>query len=233
MAELNTGIELILEGIKTKSCAKQDVYSNTITQFNRFKTILNDITGELNSQINQIDKRIEISTDDIGPFEIQLKFAGDILLFTMHSNVFNFKENHELHKSKYVSGEPTRSYCGMISIHNFLADSYKYQRLSDLGYLIARIFINKENHFFVEGHRQLGFLYNDFENAKINEVYIKAIIESAILYSLDFELLIPPFDANRAITVQQMKIMSVQAGLKTSKRPGFKFSYEENKNTST
>ena len=40
---------------------------------------------------------------------------------------------------------------------------------NDLGYLIGRIFINHENHFMVQGKRQLGFLYNDF----INQLLIK------------------------------------------------------------
>ena len=38
-----------------------------------------------------------------------------------------------------------------------------------MGYCIGRIFINKENHYFVEGKRQLGFLYNDFMNSKMNK----------------------------------------------------------------
>jgi len=34
----------------------------------------------------------------------------------------------------------------MISIYNFLSDSFKFNRVNDIGYLIARVFTNKENH---------------------------------------------------------------------------------------
>ena len=55
----------------------------------------------------------------------------------------------------------------MINIYNFLADSFKYNRLNDVGYLVGRVFLNKDLHYFVEGKRQLGFLYNDFVNDKL------------------------------------------------------------------
>ena len=38
-----------------------------------------------------------------------------------------------------------------------------HNRPNDLGYLIARIFINKENHYFVEGSGSWA-LYNDFSS---------------------------------------------------------------------
>ena len=45
----------------------------------------------------------------------------------------------------------------MINIYNFLSDSFVYDRERDLGYLVARVFLNKEGHFFVQGKKQLGF----------------------------------------------------------------------------
>ena len=91
----------------------------------------------------------------------------------MHSNVFEFDKNHGIWKISYVENNDMNSYCGIINIYNFLSDSFKYDRLDDLGYLIGRIFINKDNHYFVEGKRQLGFLYNDFGNAVIDTKAIK------------------------------------------------------------
>ena len=65
-------------------------------------------------------------------------------LFGVANNVFYPEEN------------PNRGFCGLIHIYNFLNDSFKYNRVHDLGYLIGRIFINHENHFMVQGKRQLG-----------------------------------------------------------------------------
>lgn len=223
MPELNTGLPKIIGAIKSRSFAKQDVFHNTLDVFEQFRTILEQEVAAIQEKLAGADHQVDIQIEASDNFEVRLKIAGDIILFSMHSNVFNFEDNHFVQQTAYVREDTTRSYCGMISIHNFLADSFKYNRLTDIGYLIARVFINRENHFFVEGHRQLGFLYNDFEKAVINPVYIRAIIEAAIQYSLEFELLVPPFNATREITVQAMQIMSMQAGWRTAKRPGFKF----------
>jgi hypothetical protein len=42
-------------------------------------------------------------------------------------------------------------YFGVVNVYNFLSDSFRYNRERDLGYLVARIFLNKEGHFFVQG----------------------------------------------------------------------------------
>ena len=54
-------------------------------------------------------------------------------------------------KQKYVKEDKMRSFCGVIHVYNFLNDSFKYNRLNDVGNLVARIFVNKDKHFFVEG----------------------------------------------------------------------------------
>ena len=73
----------------------------------------------------------------------------------------------------------------------FLSDSFKYNRLNDAGYLIARVFINKEKHFFVEGDKQLGMLFNDFVNQEINSTEIDKIINESMIYALNFDLQVP------------------------------------------
>ena len=89
--------------------------------------------------------------------------------------------------------------------------------------MIARIFVNREMHYFVEGKRQLGFLYNDFANSKINKQELKNIVESAILYSLDFELLVPNYDDVSIVSVDQMKDKVSKSKIQTGKRLGFQF----------
>ena len=66
--------------------------------------------------------------------------------------------------------------------------------MNDMGYMIARVFINKDDHYLVEGRRQLGYLYNDFVNEILDRKAWRKIFESALLYSLDFDLLVPPYD---------------------------------------
>jgi len=115
------------------------------------------------------------------------------------------------------------SYCGVINIYNFLADSIRYERMEDIGYLVGRLFINKDNKYFVEGKRQLGYLYNNFAKSVIDKQKIKSIVESAILYCLDFDLLVPPYDTVKIVTVAEMSDKINNSKIQTGKRLGFKF----------
>jgi len=215
--------ELIVKTLKEKSSLKQDVYYNTLSAFNTLKSVAKSLIGDLQKEAKAIDKRLILEFKDKGEFEFELRVAGDLLIFVMHTNVFEFDKNHPIWKNSYVKQDISRSYCGLINVYNFLNDSFKYNRVNDLGYAIGRIFINKENHFFVEGKRQLGFLYNDIVNATLEEEKLKAILESAILYCLDFDLYTPPFDSIKEISVFDMQTASESMQIKTGKRLGFRF----------
>ena len=214
---------LILETLKEKSSTKQLIYRTTLDVFEDFKRSVKEVEQILEPQIHQYDKNVEVKYHETGDFEVSLKFSGDTLVFMMHTNVFNFPADHFIYKTEYVKEDPLRAYCGVIQVYNFLSDSFKYNRLHDMGYLIARIFVNKDRHFFIEGKRQLGFLYNDFDKAELNQVYIKAIVEQAMLYCMDFDLYVPPFDAIKEISIQQKMEESYSSGMPTAKRLGFQF----------
>lgn len=215
--------ELILDTLKEKACLKQHVYKETYAAFQEFKVEANKLIGELGSEMCDIDKDVIFEFIDKSDFEFQIKFGGDVLVFFMHTNVFDFDKSHNIWNSSYVKEDRLRTYCGMINIYNFLADSFKYNRVDDIGYLVARCFINKDKHYFVEGKRQLGFLYNDFINETINTNKIKNIIESSILYSMDFDLLTPGYETMSTVSVQEINEVTSIIKLKTGKRLGFKF----------
>jgi len=215
--------ELILKSLKEKSSMKQDVYDNTLHAFRIMKSSAKQIVDDFKSGAAAIDKRIIIEYREKGEFEFELRIAGDLLIFSMHTNVFEFDKAHQIWRSSYVKEDPMRSFCGIINIYNFLNDSFIYNRLSDVGYVIGRIFVNKENHYFIEGKRQLGFLYNDFIHAVIDEKAIKAVLESTILYCLNFDLFTPPFDAIKEVSVSDMQAASESMQIKTGKRLGFRF----------
>jgi hypothetical protein len=111
----------------------------------------------------------------------------------------------------------------MIMIYNFLADSFKYGRVNDLGYLVARIFINREKHFFVEGKRQSGELVKDFAVDTISPGILREIVETAIEYSISFDLLVPPYEQVKIATVDQMQEKISFSRMTTGKRVGFTF----------
>lgn len=215
--------ELILKTLKEKSSVKQDVYQHTLRTFELLKSVARKITLSLQTEAARFDKRLVLEFKEKGEFEFELRVAGDLLIFSMHTNIFEFDRSHQIWRSSYVKDDSSRSLCGIINIYNFLNDSFKYNRLSDLGYVIGRVFVNKEEHFFVEGKRQLGFIYNDFVHATINEEAIKAMVESTILYCLSFDLFTPPFDSIKEVSVQEMQAASESMQVKTGKRLGFRF----------
>lgn len=215
--------ELILKLLKEKSSLKQDVFHKTINVFDELKEVVKEMSAELKEVAAKIDERITVDYKDKGPYEIELKVASDILIFYMHTNVFEFDKSHPMWKTSYLREHPTHSFCGMINIYDFLADSFKYNRVTDVGYMIGRIFINKELHYFVEGKRQLGFLYNDFVNSKMDRQALKNIVSSAIIYALDFDLFTPPFDEMKEVSVLEIIEASQNMRIKTGKRLGFRF----------
>ncbi|MCB0401833.1 MAG: hypothetical protein KDD41_07100 [Flavobacteriales bacterium] len=223
MKQQDEAKQLILDTLKTKACLKQHVFKTTIQIFKEFKEEAQKLSAELHQEICTVSDDVVVEFIEKGDYEFHIKFGGDILVFFMHTNVFDFEKSHGMWNTSYVKEDELRAYCGMINIYNFLADSFKYNRVNDIGYLVARFFVNKDLHYFVEGKRQLGFLYNDFVNATIDSQTIRKIIESAILYSMDFDLLTPHYDTMKEVTVYEVIEVTNAMNIKTGKRLGFKF----------
>jgi len=213
----------ILDRIKKKSNLKQKVFNNTYKVFNDLKSLLSEMETNYNKKIKKHVVEAPFKYKNISNFQCELKVAGDVLVFQMHSNIFEFDRDHGVWKISYVQNNKMATFNGIINIYNFLADSFKYQRYDDLGYLVGRIFINKDFHYFVEGKRQMGFLYNDFGNAVIDKEKLKEIIDTSIAYSLDFDLLVPPYENMKVITVEQIEEKRQNAHIQTGKRLGFGF----------
>jgi hypothetical protein len=223
MNKFNEKQEDLYSRIYNKSKLKQEVYKNTLETFKTLKIILKQIETNFNNFIKTNDNKLTFEVKQKGEFEIEVKFGGDILLFMMHTNIFEFPRNHAVLQTPYVKENKERSYCGTINIYNFLADSFKYNRVNDVGYLIGRLFINNEKHYFIEGKKELGFIFNNFGKNAIDETSIMKIAEAAIDYTINFDLLTPPYENVKYVSVQAIKNTIDTISLKTGKRLGFKF----------
>ena len=203
------------------------VYQNTLQSLNLIKKVLTDLMKEYGKKFPDGSKSIALVREDMGDFEVHLKFAGDVLVFSMHTNIFEFSRYHEVMSTAYIRQDKERSYCGIINIYNFLSDSFKYNRVNDIGYLIGRLFINKDRSYFIEGKREVGLLYNNFGQEVFDEAAARKLVESAILYAINFDLLTPPFDSVKEISLEEVKSMVDSYTLKTGKRLGFKFQADQ------
>jgi hypothetical protein len=227
MNKKETPRELILKMLSEKSLLKQEVFHKTKQIFADLKASLKEIHADLKASVKIYEKKLSLEYFDKGDYETEFRIAGDSIIFIMHTNVFTFDREHNIWKSSYIEEDNSRSYCGVIYIYNFLADSLRFSRSNDVGYLIGRLFINKDLHFFVEGKRQMGFLYNDFAHATLGKENIRSVIESAILYCLDFDLYSPSYETVKEISLQQILESNLQQKIITGKRLGFRFQADD------
>ena len=206
-----------------KSDLKQSVFHATRDSFELFRSTTRELISLFQQRCREEGRQVAFEFTDRGDFEFEVKFGGDILLFMMHTNVFEFSRDHQVMKTPYVREDSRRSYCGVIHIYNFLADSFAYQRDNDLGYMIGRVFVNLERHYFIEGKRELGMLYTNFNTSEITPETVQGIVESAIEYTTNFDLLTPPYDEVKLVSVGEMRTNFDKKSLVTGKRLGFRF----------
>ena len=112
----------ILDTIIRKSTLKQRVFDNTFAAFNELKETLLEMASEMDDELDgKLDRRVRLEYRDRGKFEAQLQVANDILIFQMHTDVFEFDANHLIWQNPYVQSDRENSYCGLINIYNFLS----------------------------------------------------------------------------------------------------------------
>ena len=220
--------EQILETVVRKSNLKQKVFDHTFSVFNLLKETLFELASEMDDALEgKLDKRVRIEYRDRGKHEAQLQIASDLLIFRMNTDVFEFDSNHIIWQNSYVQEDKANSYCGVINIYNFLSDSFKYSRSDDEGYLIGRIFINRERKFFVEGKRQTLVRPMGFGQADIDREALISILETAINYAINFDLLVPPYEDCKRVTVDQFNTKMDNSKFVTGKRLGYDFNVDD------
>lgn len=203
---------------------KQNIFQETLNSLLLFKEAAKEFDDYYRDSYEEQHEKVTVHYTNRNQYEFQLKFAGDILVFLMHTNIFEFSRDHEVMRTPYIKEDKERSYCGVIQIFNFLADSFKYNRINDLGYMIGRIMINKDGHYYVEGKHELAQVFNNFSSNKIDQEAAHSILRSAIEYTINFDLLLPNYDEMKIISVNDMLQFEDQnMTLKTGKRLGFRF----------
>lgn len=223
-----TPFEQIVAGLREKSQLKADVFDQSLEVFNLLKDVLSETSNDLNDMLEEhCNRRVRLEYRDRGRYEAELKFADDVLIFSMHTDIFQFDRNHSIWKNPHIKEDPSRSYCGVICVYNFLSDSLKYNRTEDLGYLVARIYVNKDKSFFVEGKRQKKQNTSIFGKYTLGREELVSIVQTAILYTLSFDLLVPPFDIVKVASVDQINAKIESAKLRTGKRMGFEYNSDD------
>lgn len=209
------------QSLSSIAVVKQDIFEHSYQSFDLLRDCSSKAAAILALEMEKIDKRVHVEFSDISKNEFWLRFGGDLLMFSLHSNVFSFDRTHSMFNSNYIVEDRSRIYFCMIEVFNFLNDSVKYNRMQDAGELVCRIFINRENKFFIEGMGAIGSLYTDLPNQNFEEPIINLVIENCIVTSINYDLWAPPFNDVRFIPLYAMVEKNGDSPRRTSKRLGF------------
>lgn len=223
MTDQQDPLDHIQHLLESKSSAKQLTYKNLLSSFDHLARESKRIINELKKRAKPEDEDVTVDFKIINEHEFQVKLAGDLLVFVLHTNVVTFAEEHPLMKSNYIREKEINRYFGQIMIYNFMSDSIKYNRMNDPGYLLARILINHENRFMVEGEGPLGFLYNTISPLPIAGSDLNNMVKQALKIAIENDLMAPPFPDVRFITVYQKNEKTQELG--AGQKIGFKMSY--------
>lgn len=208
----------VMQLLTEKASIKQEVFRKSKDYFGMVKAVVESVTTCLADETEKVDENLKLEYKDNSPNECELHFSGDVLLFNMHTNVFTFDKNHRLWQSRYIKEDNSRAYFAMINIYNFLADSFRYNRLNDAGLLLARVFVNREGHFFVEGKKQMGFIFNHLGQQLMNADNVKKMVDMAMICSLEHDLTVPNYKDSMRVSVKQIRSFSNELQLKTAKK---------------
>ena len=214
----------IFDGLKQKSTAKQAIFRNTAAAFDCLRLVSQELVLDLTRKLTPLDSSVLIEYRSINDMEFHIRFSGDLLMFVMHSNVVTFANDYGPMPSAYVAEDFRRRFFGHIMAYNFMADSIKYQRLNDPGYLVGRLLVNINNHYYLEGVQQLELPDNDMSDNRISPETMRLFVESAMIAAVNNDLIAPPLPEIQKISVKQkLENQQVSRGSKV----GFSFSSEQ------
>ena len=226
MSEKNVVRDAIIDLLINKAAMKQDIADYSESVFGQFKDIAQKELLVLREAVD--DTRVRMRFEDKGKHEFILYIGSDVLVFQLHRNVFRLPDENPLWKTPYLEANGANGFFGIINIYNFLAESFEQGRMNDPGYLIGRVLMNHDERFMVEGKGQLGFLFRDLANSKMNDDIIEHILEVSMAFAIEFDLVTPPYAMVQEVSVGQIKVISSSLQVATGKRLGFQFNSGEN-----
>lgn len=216
-------IRMLLE---TKSTAKQITFKNLLLAFQTLQTDAFQVINEIKKRARPGDQDVTTDFIAVNDHEFQVKLAGDLLVFVLHTNIVTFQDDHPILQTGYMRQQQVNRYFGQIMIYNFMSDSVRFNRMNDPGYLLARLLINHEGRYVIEGDGPLAQFSQTVSEGSITELELTNLVKIALAMAIENDLVAPPFPQVRFITLHQKleKTQELGAGQKI----GFRMSYQNN-----
>lgn len=211
----------IVSALQDKAVLKQKLYKTTYSIFQTLKSETQAAGRILVEQMENSDPPVPVNFQESGDLEFRLRVSGDLLIFNMHSNIMTLPPDHPALRKEYFMENHRRAYFGQIFIYNFMHDSFRYNRQQDMGYMVARLLINCEKKYFIEGVRPLNFIQPEISTEEITSELLQSLLEKTILTSIETDL--------TSVPVQSMLMMTVgdkvaQNEVRAGEKLGFQFS---------
>jgi hypothetical protein len=216
-------VRFIKNMLESKSTAKQITYKNVCNAFATLSAESKQIIEELKSRTSTENHDVTVAYNVVNEHEFDVKLAGDMLIFVLNTNIVTFEDAHPILAEDYIKSNDVNRYFGQIMIYNFMADSLKYNRINDPGYLLARLMINHENRFFVEGEKELKD-FNKISERPIEEIDLVTLVKIVLKMAIENDLVTPAFTEVKSITLNQKKDHALELG--GAQKIGFRMSYE-------
>jgi hypothetical protein len=216
-------IEYIKDMLENKSTAKQTTYKNILSAYAVLAQESQNMVNELSRRAHPGDKDVTVAFTEESEREFQVKLAGDLVIFVLGTNIVTFEDNHAIMNEGYIKEKEVNRYFGQIMIYDFMSDSLKYNRTNDPGYLLARLLINHENRYFIEGEKQLATC-NKISLKPITEGDLKDLVKTALVMAIENDLMALPYQQVKSITLSQK--LDHTPEFCGTKKIGFRMSYE-------
>lgn len=226
MSEEKDPLDRIKFLLESKSTAKQITYKNLLTAFDTLRKEAKRMINELSTRVKPQDEDVTVHFRDVHEHEFEVKLAGDLLSFVLHTNVVTFDPTSPVMQDSYLNENVVNRYFGQIMVYNFMADSLKFNRVNDPGYLIARLLINHENRFVVEGDGRFASLAVTISPTPITIEELTIFTKFVMISAIENDLMAPPFPDVRFITLYQKMEKTQELG--GGQKIGFKMSYQKN-----
>ncbi|MBL7845936.1 MAG: hypothetical protein JNL40_00605 [Cyclobacteriaceae bacterium] len=210
--------------LEYKSTAKQVTYKRLIHAFETLAKESKRVISELKKRAKPSDADVTLDFKRINEHEFQVKVAGDMVIFVLHTNIVTFEDSHDVMKDAYIQSAEINRYFGQIMIYNFMSDSLQFHRINDPGYLLARLLINHEGRYIIEGEGKLGVVFSHISESPITETDLNILVKLALTLAIENDLTAPPYNQVKFITLHQKieKTLELGAGQKI----GFRMSYQ-------
>ncbi|MBL7864103.1 MAG: hypothetical protein JNK10_04460 [Cyclobacteriaceae bacterium] len=216
-------LDHIQQMLESKSAAKQITFRKLLSAFESLAREAKNVISELKKKTKPGDQDVTVDFKRINDHEFQVKLAGDMLVFVLHTNIVTFEDTHEVMKEPYILEKDINRYFGQIMIYNFMSDSIKFHRVNDPGYLLARLLINHDGRYIIEGEGKLGVVFSHVSEQGVTDSDLNILVKLALTLAIENDLMAPPYPQVKFITLYQKleKTQELGAGQKI----GFRMSY--------